>query len=40
MYPERIGGGAAMVSLHGGFILAKPEAVGDAPTFKGRGTVK
>ena len=40
MYPERIGGGAAMISLHGGFILAKPEAVGDAPTFKGRGSVK
>ena len=40
IYPERIGGGASMVSLHGGFVLAKPEAVGDAPVFKGRGDVK
>lgn len=40
IYPERIGGGASMVSLHGGFVLAKPEAVGAAPVFKGRGDVK
>jgi len=40
IYPERIGGGASMVSLHGGFVLAKPEAVGDAPVFKGRGDVE
>lgn len=40
IYPERIGGGASMVSLHGGFVLAKPEAVGAAPVFKGRGEVK
>jgi hypothetical protein len=40
IYPERIGGGASMVSLHGGFVLAKPEAVGDAPVFKGRGDVQ
>jgi hypothetical protein len=40
IYPERIGGGAAMVSLHGGFVLAKPAAVGDAPVFKGRGEIE
>ena len=40
IYPERIGGGAAMVSLHGGFVLAKPAPVGDAPVFKGRGEIE
>lgn len=39
IYPERIGGGAAVVSLHGGFALVKPVAVGEAPKFKGRGEV-
>jgi hypothetical protein len=39
IYPERIGGGASLVSLHGGFVLAKPAAVGDAPVFKGRGEI-
>ncbi len=40
IYPERIGGGATMVSLRGGFVLVKPEAVGEAPVFKGRGEVE
>jgi len=40
IYPERIGGGATMVSLRGGFVLVKPEAVGEAPVFKGRGDVE
>jgi hypothetical protein len=40
IYPERLGGGAAMVSLHGGFVLAKPTVVGEAPKFKGHGDVK
>lgn len=40
IYPERIGGGASLVSLHGGFVLAKPAAVGEAPVFKGRGEVE
>lgn len=39
IYPERLGGGAAVVSLHGGFALVKPVAVGEAPKFKGRGEV-
>ena len=39
IYPERVGGGASVVSLHGGFILVKPVAVGEAPSFKGRGEV-
>lgn len=40
IFPERIGGGASVVSLHGGFVLIKPIAVGDAPVFKGHGDVK
>lgn len=40
IYPERIGGGAAVVTLHGGFVLVKPVAVGEAPKFEGRGEVK
>jgi hypothetical protein len=40
VYPERIGGGAAVITLHGGFILLKPVAVGEAPVFEGRGDVQ
>ena len=40
IYPERIGGGASIVALHGGFILVKPVAVGDAPVFEGRGEIQ
>jgi hypothetical protein len=40
IYPERIGGGASVVALHGGFILVKPVAVGEAPVFKGRGEIE
>ena len=40
IYPERIGGGASIVALHGGFILVKPVAVGDEPVFKGRGEIQ
>ncbi|MFM9168732.1 MAG: hypothetical protein ACKOTD_01030, partial [Phycisphaerales bacterium] len=40
IYPERIGGGASIVALHGGFILVKPIAVGEAPVFKGRGEIE
>lgn len=40
IYPERLGGGASVVSLHGGFVLLKPEAVGEAPVFEGRGDVR
>lgn len=40
IYPERVGGGASVVSLHGGFMLIKPVAVGEAPVFKGRGEVE
>lgn len=40
VYPERIGGGAAVVTLHGGFVLVKPVAVGEAPVFEGRGDVE
>jgi hypothetical protein len=40
IYPERIGGGASIVALHGGFILVKPIPVGEAPVFKGRGEIE
>lgn len=40
IFPERLGGGAAIVSLHGGFALLKPVPVGELPTFEGRGTIK
>ncbi|MFO0963077.1 MAG: hypothetical protein U0625_09240 [Phycisphaerales bacterium] len=40
IFPENLGGGAAVVSLHGGFVLVKPVAVGAAPSFRGRGDLK
>ncbi len=40
IFPENLGGGASVVSLHGGFLLMKPTPVGAAPVFQGRGEVK
>ena len=40
MFPERLGGGASVVLLHGGFVQIKPVAVGAEPEFNGRGVVK
>ncbi len=40
IYPERLGGGGSLVSLHGGFMLLKQVAIGDSPVFTGRGDVK
>ena len=40
LYLIALAAGVAMVSLRGGFVLVKPEAVGEAPVFKGRGEVE
>lgn len=40
IFAERLGGGASMVSLHGGFALFRPTPVGEAPVFKNRGDLK
>ena len=40
IYPERLGGGGSIVSLHGGFMLLKQTAIGDTPVFTGRGEVQ
>ena len=40
LFPERLGGGASVVLLHGGFVQIKPVAVGAMPEFEGRGEVK
>jgi hypothetical protein len=40
IYPERLGGGGSLVSLHGGFMLLKQVAIGDSPVFTGRGEVE
>jgi hypothetical protein len=40
IFPEGLGGGASIVSLHGGFALFRPVPVGEAPVFKGRGDIK
>lgn len=40
IFPERLGGGASVVLLHGGFVQIKPVAVGPEPEFNARGVVK
>lgn len=40
IFPEGLGGGASVVSLHGGFALFRPAPVGDEPVFRGRGDIK
>jgi hypothetical protein len=40
IFPERLGGGASVVLLHGGFVQIKPMPVGPAPEFNGRGVVQ
>jgi len=40
IFRESLSGGAAVISLHGGFALFRPVPVGEAPVFRGRGDVR